>query len=74
MNILFVHQNFPGQFPHVAPALAARGDRVVALHNNAASACPGVVMVRYSVTPPKGRTGPHRLPNEPTTQVHRREA
>jgi glycosyltransferase involved in cell wall biosynthesis len=31
MNILFVHQNFPGQFVHVAPALAARGHRVVAL-------------------------------------------
>ena len=25
MKILFVHQNFPGQFPHLAPALAARG-------------------------------------------------
>ena len=24
MKILFVHQNFPGQFPHLAPALAAR--------------------------------------------------
>jgi Ca2+-binding RTX toxin-like protein len=26
---LFVHQNFPGQFPHVGRALAARGDTVV---------------------------------------------
>jgi glycosyltransferase involved in cell wall biosynthesis len=25
MKILFVHQNFPGQFLHLAPALAARG-------------------------------------------------
>ncbi|MBS0564053.1 MAG: glycosyltransferase [Proteobacteria bacterium] len=31
MRILFVHQNFPGQFVHLAPALAARGHRVVAL-------------------------------------------
>lgn len=31
MNILFVHQNFPGQFRHLAPALARRGHRVVAL-------------------------------------------
>lgn len=31
MRILFVHQNFPGQFPHLAPALAARGHEVVAL-------------------------------------------
>lgn len=31
MKILFLHQNFPGQFPHLAPALAARGHQVVAL-------------------------------------------
>ena len=31
MNILFVHQNFPGQYKHLAPALSARGHRVVAL-------------------------------------------
>ena len=30
-DILFVHQNFPGQFLHVAPALAARGHDVQAL-------------------------------------------
>lgn len=31
MRILFVHQNFPGQFKHLAPALVARGHTVVAL-------------------------------------------
>jgi glycosyltransferase involved in cell wall biosynthesis len=31
MRILFVHQNFPGQFPHLAPALANRGHDVTAL-------------------------------------------
>ena len=31
MKILFVHQNFPGQFPHLAPALAARSHDVLAL-------------------------------------------
>ncbi|MBF0257047.1 MAG: glycosyltransferase family 4 protein [Gammaproteobacteria bacterium] len=31
MNLLFIHQNFPGQFKHLAPALAQRGHRVVAL-------------------------------------------
>ncbi|MPQ92259.1 glycosyltransferase [Thioclava sp. JE_KL1] len=31
MKILFVHQNFPGQFVHLAPALAARGHDILAL-------------------------------------------
>jgi glycosyltransferase involved in cell wall biosynthesis len=31
MNILFVHQNFPGQFKHLAPALVARGHKVLAM-------------------------------------------
>ena len=30
-QLLLIHQNFPGQFKHLAPALAQRGDRVVAL-------------------------------------------
>jgi len=31
MNILFIHQNFPGQFKHLAPALAKLGHWVLAL-------------------------------------------
>lgn len=31
MRILLIHQNFPGQYKHLGPALAARGDQVVAL-------------------------------------------
>jgi hypothetical protein len=31
MKFLFVHQNFPGQFRHVAPALAAQGHEVWAM-------------------------------------------
>jgi glycosyltransferase involved in cell wall biosynthesis len=34
MRFLFVHQNFPGQFRHVAAALAAQGHEVVALGVN----------------------------------------
>ncbi len=47
MKILFVHQNFPGQFPHLAPALAARGHQVLALtdeHNQRPSP---VQVLRY---------------------------
>jgi glycosyltransferase involved in cell wall biosynthesis len=31
MKVLFIHQNFPGQFVHLAPALAAQGHEVHAL-------------------------------------------
>ncbi|WP_010180045.1 glycosyltransferase [Glaciecola sp. HTCC2999] len=31
MNILFIHQNFPGQYKHIAPALAERGHDVKAI-------------------------------------------
>lgn len=32
MNVLFIHQNFPGQFKHLAPALVRRGDNVRSLY------------------------------------------
>lgn len=31
MNILFIHQNFPGQYKHLAPALVKKGHRCIAL-------------------------------------------
>lgn len=31
MRFLFIHQNFPGQFPHLSAALAAQGHDVVAI-------------------------------------------
>ena len=50
MRILFLHQNFPGQFKHLAPALAARGDVVVALTMQATrlTRWQGVRLVSYS--------------------------
>ena len=74
MNVLFVHQNFPGQFPHLAPALAAQGHRVVALHINAAPALPGVETVRYRVEPPRRAGGAHPWLGDLDTKVHRAEA
>lgn len=48
MRYLFIHQNFPGQFRHVATALGARGHEVVALGvNKAAEPVPGVNHVLY---------------------------
>ena len=51
MNVLFVHQNFPGQFRRIAPILAAAGHKVVALGENPAPALPGVQHIRYN--PPR---------------------
>ena len=31
MKILIIHQNFPGQYKHLAPALVAQGHQVFAL-------------------------------------------
>ena len=49
MNILFIHQNFPGQFKYLAPALVQQGHRVVAmtLQKTDAKTWQGVQMVRY---------------------------
>ena len=49
-KILLVHQNFPGQYKHLTPALAARGDQVVALTINPAPAMSGVQVFRYGLT------------------------
>ncbi|MCS6890296.1 MAG: glycosyltransferase family 4 protein [Rhodovarius sp.] len=61
MNILFVHQNFPGQYRHLAPALAARrGYRVVALGENPAEPLPRVEHLRYrKPAGPGERTHPY---------------
>lgn len=43
MRFLFIHQNFPGQFVHLAPALASLGHEVLALGNRQQiSTLPGV--------------------------------
>ena len=51
MKILFVHQNFPGQFPHLAPALAARGHQVMAMTDEKNQRPPPVQVVKYASPP-----------------------
>ena len=50
MNILFIHQNFPGQFKFLAPALAQQSHRVVAMtmQKTDAKEWQGVKLFRYS--------------------------
>lgn len=56
MNILFVHQNFPGQFLHLAPALVARGHQVAALTDAKNDRAASVPIHRYrSPDPPSDR-------------------
>lgn len=52
MKILFIHQNFPGQFKHLAPALVARGHDVfgMTLQRVAAGTWNGVKLVPYTVS------------------------
>jgi glycosyltransferase involved in cell wall biosynthesis len=60
MRVLFVHQNFPAQYRHVAPALARRGDAVVALGENPGEPLPGVRHLRYKPPPSGGGKDTHR--------------
>ncbi len=54
-RFLFIHQNFPGQFRHLAPALAAEGHEVVALGMRAQSeALPGVRYISHRVAEESG--------------------
>ncbi len=72
MNILFVHQNFPGQFRHLAPHFARAGHRVQALAIDGAG-LPGIEMLRYK--PARGSSrGIHPWAAEFETKVIRGEA
>jgi glycosyltransferase involved in cell wall biosynthesis len=57
MRILFVHQNYPGQFLHLAPALEARGHQVVAITDEANQRGFKLPHMRYRFEPP-GTQGP----------------
>jgi len=54
MTVLIVHQNFPGQYRHLATALVARGDRVVAIGGPTAQPLKGVTLHRYDPMPVGG--------------------
>lgn len=73
MRILFVHQNFPGQYKHLAPALAKRGHEMVALTMNKPAVQTGATVVVYGLK--RGTTlGVHPWAEEFETKVLRGEA
>ncbi|MBK1693128.1 glycosyl transferase [Chromatium weissei] len=75
MNILFIHQNFPGQFKFLAPALAAQGHNVLAMtmQKTTQSHWQGVRLLPYSTN--RGTTsGIHPWVSDFETKTIRGEA
>lgn len=48
MNVLFIHQNFPGQFRHLSLHLQRKiGANILAIGRDTAPGLPGIRMLRY---------------------------
>lgn len=50
MNVLILHQNFPGQFRHIARRLAAAGHGVLGLGAAGAPGLPGIKSLGYKIS------------------------
>jgi glycosyltransferase involved in cell wall biosynthesis len=73
MRVLFLHQNFPGQFRHLARALAQAGHDVHAVAISPRLALPGVTITQYK--PARGSTrGIHPWAVDFETKAIRAEA
>jgi glycosyltransferase involved in cell wall biosynthesis len=57
VNWLFIHQNFPGQYLHIAGHLARAGHRVIAIAQRSETVLEGVRIIKY--TPNARTTQPH---------------
>jgi glycosyltransferase involved in cell wall biosynthesis len=75
MKILFVHQSFPGQFKHLAPALALKGNdvRAFVLNRTKVQSWQGVQLLPYAVTRSNG-AGVHPWVTDFESKVIRAEA
>lgn len=75
MKILFIHQNFPGQYKHMAPALAAQGHQCVALtlRVKKPTTWQGVRILPYGIQRRQGQ-GIHPWVQDFDTKVIRAEA
>ena len=71
MKILFVHQNFPGQFPHLAPELAKRGHDCLALTDLGNTRASPIPVLRYKHEPAKIDPAATRLGRNYTTMSDR---
>jgi glycosyltransferase involved in cell wall biosynthesis len=75
MQILFIHQNFPGQYRHLATALREQGHSVAAIGGpTAKEVLEGVPLHRYNPMPSTGVPPCHPLAADFQTKVLRAEA
>lgn len=72
MRLLCVHQNFPGQFRDLAPALVKLGHELKAISSCERNTHPEIEILRY-VLPKTQRDGIHRLTGEVDEWVRRSE-
>lgn len=71
MRILFVHQNFPGQYLHVLRHLAAeRAHEIVFLTKNANAGCPGIRKIVYRTHREMGQSTHHYLRTSESAVLH----
>ncbi len=71
MKILFVHQNYPGQFLHLAPELRRRGHQVLVLTDGKNTQATDMPVVRYRHDAPPVDAGQTRLGRKYTTMSDR---
>ena len=71
MKILFVHQNFPGQFLHLAPELATRGHDCLALTDAVNNRAATIPVVKYKHEPQAVDAAATRLGRNYTTMSDR---
>jgi glycosyltransferase involved in cell wall biosynthesis len=75
MKILFVHQNFPGQYRHLLQHLAASGEHeLVFLTQRQGMAMPGVRIVAYQPLPGAAADGVHAFLQDTQRFVHNAQA
>jgi glycosyltransferase involved in cell wall biosynthesis len=60
VKVLLVHPNFPGQYAHLLPALAARGAQVAGIGARSVAVPDGVSLRTYEAPPAPGEEAPLR--------------
>jgi glycosyltransferase involved in cell wall biosynthesis len=58
-RILLIHQNFPGQYLHLAPALASQGHQLVSIGAEQSRALSNIPLRRYDPRPLQGQPACH---------------